>query len=432
MSYKDYFKGKKIAIIGLGPHGEMLTDIKFLLKNKAIVSIYDMRSEERMKKYILGLSIVGLNKISFGKILDTDFLDADLIILSSEISKKSNFLKKAIASDIQIEFPDTLFFKLTPPITFIGILGIYGKSTVANLIYQILKKSFTDYKDQGLFFIDPDSNNGILNNLKKIKKGDLVVARIIESMIPYYHKLRISPHVAVITSPIPFEILEFQTYNNFIVSTNEVIDEIKKQSDFSSKAKMLRIHTNLIPADWHISENSPHFLENASLALQTTDLFKVSHNTVQEVLQGFLGLKGRIEFIKKVAGIDYYNDTASISPKSTLVAIKQLSTDKKIILIFGGAYTGYDYDELINCISQYVSVVILLPGSGTIGLRSKIEEIKDINLEQVLSLEDAVNKSKELSRKGDRVLFSPGFDAVGIDISRKERGERFVRAVRNL
>jgi UDP-N-acetylmuramoylalanine-D-glutamate ligase len=56
----------------------------------------------------------------------------------------------------------------------------------------------------------------------------------------------------------------------------------------------------------------------------------------------------------------------------------------------------------------------------------------DIESLHVLNLEQAVIKAKEIASKGDIVLFSPGFDAVGVDVSRKERGERFVKAVRNL
>ncbi len=135
MNYKDYFKDKKIAVIGLGIHGEMIADIKFLLRNKAKVSLFDMRSEERVKKYVLNLSIGGIENISFGKIEQDDLRGFDLIILSPDISKRSTFLKKAINDGIQIEFPDTIFFKLAPPVIVIGIMGVCGKSTVLHLIY---------------------------------------------------------------------------------------------------------------------------------------------------------------------------------------------------------------------------------------------------------------------------------------------------------
>lgn len=440
MNYKEYFRGKKIAIVGLGPHGEMVADIKFLLRNKANVSLYDMRSEVRFKDILASLIESGLTKYTFGKVPAEELVKAQIIIISPEISRKSNFLKLSQEAQIKIEFPDTLFLKLAPPVTLIGVMGVCGKSTVAHLIYGMLKKSFADYDDQGLFFIDPDSSNGSLTHLKKIKKGDVVLARIPKHLMDYYHQMRISPHVAVITSVTSldiqdlksaFNILEFQTYNNFIVAPDEVIDVIKSQINFISKAKMLRTRGGTILNITDLNIANFHDRENAALALQTSELFKVSNEVSHDVIRGFMGLKGRIELVKKVGGIEFYNDTASITPRATLMALRELSVNKNIVLIFGGAYTGHDYDELIVNIPQYVTTVILLSGSGTLGLRDEIEKLSEVQCVQVLTLEDSVKKAKDFARKGDRILFSPGFDAVGVDISRRERGEKFVKAVRN-
>lgn len=432
MNYKDFFKNRRVAVIGLGPHGEMIADIKFLLRNKSKVSLFDMRSEEKAKKHILALSVGGLEKFVFGKINADDLLDFDLIIVSPEMSLKSTFLKKATQAGIQIEFPDILFFKLAPPVTFVGVIGTSGKSTVAHLIYRMLKKSFLDYEDQGLFLIDSISTGGALTHLKKIKKEDVVLARVPEQLMDYYYNIHISPHVAVITTITSFKMLEFQTYNNFIVAPDHVVDKIKSDHNNLSKAKILRTRAGSIPKDWNMDNKSMHDQENAAIAIQTGELFKVSKDIAKETIQEFLGLKGHIEFIKKVSGVDYYNDSASVTPGATLVALRALSNEKNIIAILGGAYTGYDYSDLIKEIPRHVSVVILLPGSGTINFRSRIDKLEDIDIIQVLSLEDAVEKAKEIAKKGNIVLFSPGFDAVGIDVSRKERGERFVKAVRSL
>ncbi len=432
MNYKDYFKNKKIAIVGLGPHGEMIADIKFLLRNRVQVSLFDIRSEDRMKKHIMQLSIVGLQSIAFGKINDDELQNFDLIILSPDISMKSNFLKKSIASGVQIEYPDILFFKLAPSVTFVGVMGMCGKSTVIHLIYRMLKKSFTEYEDQGLFLIDPGSTSGALTHLKKIKNGDVVLVRIPEHLMEHYYNIHMSPYVAVITTPISFKMLEFQTYNNFIVASDSVVDEIKSNSNIPLKAKILRTRSASIPKEWNIDNIPIHSQENAALAVQTSELFKVSKDIAKEAIQGFLGLRGHIELIKKVSGIEFYNDTASVTPIATIAALKTLSKDKKLIAILGGAYTGHDYSELIKNIPKYVSKIILLPGSGTIGFRNDLSKIEDIKVFQAQDLEDAVQKAKLFGEKGDIVLFSPGFDAVGVDISRKERGERFVNAVREL
>lgn len=432
MSYKQYFNGKKIAIIGLGPHGEMIPDIKFLCKNKSIVTVFDMRTESRLKTIVPELSSTGIEKCILGKVDAEELLNFDLIIISPEISKKSIFLKKAIQAEIQVEFPDTLFFKLSPPVTLIGVMGQYGKNSVTMMIYEVLKKSFSEYKDQGLFLINSETDSGVLSHLKKVKKDDVVLVRIQENLLNYYHEMHISPHVAVITSYIDFSILNFQTYNNFIVAPDEVVDMIKKEKDINSKAKILRTRPGMVPASWKIENKISHYKDNVALAMQACELFKVEQEKIREVIEDMPVQKGSVEFIKKIDFIEYYNDANSISPESTLSALKSLSNNRNTILILGGAYTGFDYSNIVKEINKYSKIIILLPGSGSLGIRSMLESLNDTTFIQSFSLEEAVVKAKENAVKGDRILFSPAFDAVGIDISRKERGEKFVKAVRNL
>ena len=432
MSYKEFFLNKKIAIIGLGPHGEMIPDIKFLLKNRADVVLYDMRTEKRLEDYILELRDIGLNKAILGKVDEDKLLNFDLIILSTEISKKSIFLKKAIQAEIQIEYPDTLFFKLSPPITLIGVFGLYGKSFVTNMIYHVLKKSFSDYKDQGLFLIDPDSTSGTLVHLKKIKKDDVVLVRIPEQLLKYYYDIHISPHVAVITSSIDFDILNFQTYNNFIVAPDIVVDEIRKERNLNSKAKILRTRSTMVPVDWKVNSKVVYHKDNIALVIQTCELFKVPVDILKGVVEETLHQKGSIEFIKKVDGIEFFNDANSINPESTLSALMSVSTNRNTILILGGAYTGHDYNRMIKEIPKYAHTIILLPGSGSLGIRQSLNDLRSINFIQVFSLDEAIQKAKLNAKKGEIILFSPGFDAVGIDISRKERGDKYIKLVKSL
>ncbi len=433
MSYKDYFNDKRIAVIGLGPHGEMMADIKFLSKTKASVSIYDMRSEKRLKNILPDLKDLKLDKTIFGSIDSESLINYDLIIISPEISKKSFFLKKAISAEIQIEFPETLFFKLSPPITLVGVVGQYGKSSVSKMIYAVLKRSFALYKDQGIFLIDPDSSSGALVHLRKIKKDDVVVARIPEQLMNYYTNINISPHVAVITSVISFGILNSQTYNNFIIAPDNVVDIIKEQKNFPSKAKILRTRGSMIPNDWDIDKKILHNRDNLALVLQAAELFKVNPELVKETTEELPIIKGCMEFVKKVNQVEFFNDAHSVTPESTISAIRSIySTGKRVVLIMGGAYTGYDYSDLIKVISEHVHHVILLSGSGTLGIRLDLNRIDGLKVTNSISLDDAVRFAFESSEKGDRILFSPAFDAVGIDISRKERGEKFVKIVRSL
>ncbi len=416
MTYKEFFRNKKIAVIGLGPHGEMMADIKFLIKAGADVFLYDIRSENRLQGFIGTLTEAGLTQMSLGKVSAEKLTEAELIILSPEISRRSFFLKKAQEAKVRIEYADVLFLKMAPVITLIGIMGMYGKSTVAHMLYTMLKLSFSEYDGQGLYFIDSDLPHGALTHLKKIKAGDVVLARITEDMLHEYHSARVSPAVAVITSPLPsYSIVEHQTYNNFIVAPNHVIDAIKQLPNFASKAKMLRTKDT-----------------NIALATQAAELFKVSGDVTSKVSEEFSGLKGHQEFVKKTGGVEFYNDAASITPLSTLAALKKLAERRNIILILGGAYTGHDYSELVKHIPTYAHTTILLPGSGSIGFRSELEQLEDVAFIQSPTLEEAVVIAQGCAKKGDRVVLSPGCEAIGVHISRKERGEKFVKAVRAL
>lgn len=424
MNHKVFFRGKNIAVVGLGPHGEMVADVKFLLKLGAHISFYDMRSEVRLQGYLAPLREAGLSACTFGQVSADELAQADLIILSPEISKKSLFLRKARQAGVPIEFPEVLFLKIAPPITLVGIMGECGKSTVAHMLYGMLKQAFSEHEDQGLYFIDPDLPNGALTHLKKIKGGDVVLARITEEMMEEYAEARVCPHVAIITSLTSkaiagsekaFGILEHQTHNNFIVAPDTVVDAIKAKANFPIKGKLLRTKP-----------------ENSALALQAAQLFKVSEEVASRVLENFAGLKGHCELVKKIAGVEFYNDSAAITPRATISALRRLSFNKNIILILGGAYTGYDYGELVKEIPLHAKAVILLPGSGTLGFRKDIEELPDIHFFQAPTLEDALIIARDTARKGDRVLYSPGCEAIGIHISRKERGEKFVKAVRAL
>jgi UDP-N-acetylmuramoylalanine--D-glutamate ligase len=446
MASRDYFKGKRVAVVGLGPHGEMVEDVKYLIKAGAWVSIYDLKSEARLKNHLVFLRSVGLANYVCGSIPAEDLLDMDIIILSHGYPRDSSFLKGVYAHNaeqhsnvIAVEYPETLFFKLAPPVTLVGVMGTCGKSTVISILTPLLQKVCETYDTQGLFTVDAESADGVLVHLKKIKNGDIVVMRIIDEMLPELHSMRISPHVAIFTTTptlrgslkSPFDVLMYQTYNNFIVASDEVIDATRSVAS-QARAKMLRTKAALVPEDWGFEGRGMHDRLNAALALQAARLFKVDDDMARHVLTDWKSLKGRLELIKKVKGVEFFNDTMSMTPDSTLAGITALSQGRNVILIFGGVDGGFEYRTLYNQLPRYVHTVVNIPGSGTLRQRVLLQGIEGVGVRSVPSIDEAVRTAFECSQKGDRVLFSPGFDAGGVEGSRVERGEKFVRAVRGL
>jgi UDP-N-acetylmuramoylalanine--D-glutamate ligase len=439
MTSKDYFKGKRIAVVGLDAHGEMVEDIKFMIKAGALVSVYDLKSEARLKSHLVFLRTIGLANYVCGSIPEDDLLDMDLIILSHEYPRESLFLKVSREKGIPIEYPETLFFKLAPPVTLVGVIGGCGKATVISMLAPMLKEVCSSLDGQGFFVIDPESGDGIISLLKKVKNGDIVLMRITDMMMHELHSIRISPHVAVFTTippegsytNSPFEILDFQTYNNFVIGNDEIIDTTHKLR-VQPKSKMLRTKASLIPAEWKFNGRGVHDRDNAALALQAGKLFKVTDEIASKILGNWKSLKGRIELVKKIKDVEYYNDSASVSSSSTARAIETLSSGRNLVLVFGGAKTENDYQSLYSILPDHVHTVVLLPGSGTIHERSIIQKLDHISVCSAPSIEEATHLAMEHAKKGDRVIFSPGFAAVGFEGSWKGRGERFVRAVKSL
>ncbi len=431
-----------MAIIGLGSHGEMVEDVKFLIKAGALVSVYDLKSEARLKNHLVFLRSIGLANYVCGSIPADDLLDMDIIILSHEYNRDASFLRGVNNSpkNIQVEYPETLFFKHVPSVTVVGILGECGKSSLMSMLYPLFKLACKVRDDQNFFVVDPESNDGILTHLKKIRSGDIVLIRIVSQIMKELHSMRISPHVAVFSTlpsdfsyeNTPFDLLYYQTYNNYIIASDNVVD-MTHSLKVQPKAKMLRTTISSIPSDWGFGQKYYiHERENIALALQVAKLFRVEDDAVCDLLSRWKSLRGRIEFVKKIRNIEFYNDSTSISPLSTELAIRTLSKNKNVVLIFGGAKSEGCYGPLYEALPNYVHTLVLLPGSGTILERKMIDKIKGIVVKSSPSLEEAVRIAEESAKKGDIVLFSPGFEAVGIDGSRKERGEKFIRLVRGL
>ncbi|MDE1975244.1 MAG: hypothetical protein KGI49_01900 [Patescibacteria group bacterium] len=439
MNIRSGFAGKRIAVVGLGPHGEMAENVKFLAKMNALVSVYDLRSEARIQSIMTYVRSFGLANYVCGSVPAEDLIDMDLIILSHEYAKTASFLSEARRKEVPIEYPETLLLKSAPPVAVVAVMGSCGKATVMSMLAPMLEAACAVEGNQSLFVADPESSEGSLSHLKRMKNGDLLVMRLTESVMPEVGNLDWSPFMAIFTTvpaagsyrSNPFEILGHQTYNNYIIGEDAVIDAVKS-SGIQPKAKMLRTKASLLPDPWLLNGRGEHDKMNAALALQAAKVFKVSDEAAEAALSRWRPLKGRLEPIKKVKGVEFYNDSASVSPLSTIAGMTAMSKDRSLVVIIGGAATSADYRELYAALPTYAHTLITIPGSGTLRERQALSRLGDIKLVSAPSIEEAVRLAMDNANKGDKVLFSPGFGAIGIDPSRQERGERFVRAVRGL
>jgi UDP-N-acetylmuramoylalanine--D-glutamate ligase len=156
-------------------------------------------------------------------------------------------------------------------------------------------------------------------------------------------------------------------------------------------------------------------------------------STIKKVAEGFKGVEGRLEFLRKVKGISVYNDTTATTPEATIVALKSLGNEQKrnVILIMGGADKNLNMSRLVEIIPVYCKRVILLPGTGTNRLINEGSFSGDI-FTQVKNLDEALFKAFEFANKGDVIIFSPAFASFGMFKNEYDRGEKFNLLVKKL
>ncbi|MDA2922019.1 UDP-N-acetylmuramoyl-L-alanine--D-glutamate ligase, partial [Patescibacteria group bacterium AH-259-L07] len=142
----------------------------------------------------------------------------------------------------------------------------------------------------------------------------------------------------------------------------------------------------------------------------------VDQKAMVNVLKTFTGIPYRLEFVREVLGVKYYNDTAATSPDATIAALNSFKDKKgKIILIGGGHDKKLDYKEYVKEVNKYVKALILFKGTATDKIFKKLRRSDLRNFVVIISsMKQAVEQAKTFAQKGDIVLLSPGAASYGV------------------
>lgn len=427
------FKDKKITIMGLGILGRGIGLTQFLIEQGANLIITDLKDREQLKPALKELKKFNKIKYVLGQHRLADFKNRDMIIKAASVPFDSKYIKEAIKNKIPVEMDASLFAKLAQ-IKIIGITGTRGKSTVTDIVYQILKKH---YKKGSVFLGGNIKGIATLPLLKKVKKQDLIVMELDSWQLQGFNGSKISPHISVMTSFLPDHlnyyknsmtryfndkagIFKYQDKNDYLIISQQAQEEIRKRFRNKIKSKIIKA-PNL---KWETKLLGQHNKDNINLAVQVLKLFKIKDLDIKKYLKTYLGIPGRLELIREFKGIKYYNDTNSTTPEALIAALK--SFNKKVILIVGGNDKNLDYRKAVKMINKKAKATILIQGTAT----DKILELINLPVELVESMKRAVEIANQLAQKGDIVLLSPGAASFGVFKNEYDRGDQFNKYVR--
>lgn len=447
----DEIKNLNFLIMGLGLNGGGVTLSRFLLKRGAKLVITDLKSETE-----LALSIDALRDFEdqiryvLGKHDVNDFKNADIVVKNPGVKPNNKYLKfaKRIETDISL----FLMFNKNP---IVAVTGTKGKSTLVSLLYQALKEKYPGVKLGGNIGVSPLSFFDQLDG-----KSPLILEL---SSWQLQSLENFNPIISIITNVYNDHQNYYLNFDDYIIDKSKIfvnqtsgIVIIQDQayckyfSKFKSKVRVI-LFSEFNPCDFdqnifYCNEGKVYFNDNligsfsnsrAVFIIPKVITFFVSYylnidlNRTGQILNNFKGIEHRLEFVKSVQNVMFYNDTASTIPESTVLSVKSLKTkDNRINLIVGGTDKELDFLSFSK-IADIVRTWILIRGSATVKI-IKILEKSSIQYFLFDSLRDAVNYAFKISSPGDIVLFSPASASFELFNNEFDRGLQFKNLVNNL
>lgn len=455
-NYKEFFKRKKVTVMGLGLLGRGLGYTKFMAECGADLIVTDLKTREQLETSLKALSKYKNIKFILGEHRLEDFKNRDFVIKMAGVPLDSIYIKEAKKNKIPIEMDVSLFVKLAPKIKVIGVTGTRGKSMTTMLIHHILKENI---KDRKVFLGGNIRGVATLPFLKIVKEGDILVCELDSWQLQGFGDNKISPNISVFTSFMPDHM------NYYLPAGRQVVDAMKKY--FADKANIFKYQKKddtlvlsediekILKKDYKKDFNKiksktiiakkkeaesfdfivPGEHQKANLACAVSACLEagVKIEQIKKSVKSFKGIEGRLQFLREYKGIKIYNDNNATTPEATIAGIKAFcgrqDLPHRLILICGGADKKLDLKDLVKTINQNCKFVSLIPGSGTNELlknKIKIESYK------AQDFKDAVLKALKQVKKGDILLFSPAFASFGLFANEYERNDLFVKIIKGL
>lgn len=439
-TFNNNLKNKKVAILGLGVSNLPLLD--YLLDKDCQVTIFnDQQITTDISKYPYTF-LIGEDKLVNLKGFDIIFRSPSFLPtepnLASEISR---------GAYVTTEVEEVL--KLCP-CKVIGVTGSDGKTTTTTLINLVLQAN--GYKT----FLGGNIGTPLFTKISEMTKDDLVVLELSSFQLM---NMEVSPDISIITNITPNHLDKHTDLEEYIEAKKSIYkngpgllilnddNEITKnlQSDreirrYSRYHKTnyfyvqddLIYHNDQIVLDTkELKIRGRHNYENICACLTALyDLIDIekSLNAIKE----FSGVEHRIEYVRELNGVKWYNDSVSSSPTRTIAGLETF--DEKVILIAGGYDKNLDYTPLAKPILDKVKTLILL-GATSKKINDAVIKTKtteDIEIIKCNSLEATVSTAYQKAKQDDIVLFSPASASFDMFKNFADRGIKYKELVNNL
>lgn len=436
------YENKKIFILGMARSGY---EVARLLASKNDILICDSKGQN--KENVAELEKLGVNFIE--TIEPEKYLDAsyDLLIKNPAVFPYNPCVKKAQDLNIPVVNEMEVAYHFLPKdVKIIGVTGSNGKTTTTTLIYEVLKKAGSSVKLGG------NIGTPLSQIVKSLTSNDILLLEISDHQLIDFQDFK--TNISVMTNLCPTHLDyhgSYESYKNtkkkiFLPHTKEDIailneanyDSIELTKDILSTKYYFNSKENYIKDNYIYIDNKPiintdeiliqgtHNYENILAMLLVLKVLNIDFKYAIDVLKTFKGVEHRLEFVREVNGVKYYNDSKSTNPVATITALKSFTNN--IHLILGGMERSQDFTEL----KPYISKIKKVYAIGEV--RNRIIDFcqkNNVPFEEYEHLKEAINSSKENATKDDIILLSPASASWDQYARFEDRGAEFKEIVNN-
>ncbi|MDP4031089.1 MAG: UDP-N-acetylmuramoyl-L-alanine--D-glutamate ligase [Candidatus Beckwithbacteria bacterium] len=372
----------------------------------------------------------------FDKIKAVDLAGFDIVFRSPGFYRYSPMIVKAETAGAIISSATKLFFDQCPA-KIIAVTGTKGKGTTTSLIYQILQN------DGQSAYIAGNIGKPMLSLLPRLKAGDWVCLELSSFQLQDLTK---SPHIAVVLNitsdhlDVHKSTKEYRGAKTSILKYQHPSDHAVLNVDYPVTKKM----AVLTPARIHwfsgrrvnldvtrIKLRGEHNRENIAAAMAAAGLAGVAKENMTEAVFKFKGLEHRLELVRKVNAITFYNDSFSTTPETAIAAIKSFFEPMTIIL--GGSEKGSDYRRLGRVIVASKNVRNLILIGKTAGkIKAAVSGFSGAIITGLTTMKAVVTIAGKISLPGSVVVLTPACASFDMFTDYQDRGNQFKLWVKKL
>lgn len=417
MRNKDFFKDKKVTVVGFARSGLACANLLFDLG--ARVSITDNKDNQSTRSNSGKLKSKEI-KVELGLHTKEFVTGRDILIISPGVPANAlpiiwaGMQKIPVISEIEAAW-------ILCPSTIIAVTGSSGKTTVTTLIAKVIeasgKKAFTC----------GNIGTPFSAQVSRMREGDFVCLEV--SSFQLEHIKDFSPKIAVMLNFSRNHLDRHKDMKEYLDAKKRIFRN-QKDDDFLVLNETDEILRGLAAEPMSkviYFKESKEFNPNQAAVLAVGSILGIDKDICLKVFNGFKGLEHRFEQVAEINGIKFINDSKATVVESAVWAIKNINAP--ITLIAGGRHKGVDYKGILPEAKKKVKEVIVI-GEAKEEIKKALSAF--LTIKEAKTLEEAVILGFKDSEPGDYVLLSPMCSSFDMFSDYEERGRVFKDSVRNL